>query len=79
MSKLVGSWDLVSSEHFEEYMKEIGVGMMQRKIAATVKPRVVISNIGDDWVLRLESTLRTSETKFTDGVEFHEETLDGRK
>ncbi len=29
--------------------------------------------------LRLESTLRTSETKFTDGVEFIEETLDGRK
>ena len=29
--------------------------------------------------LRLESTLRTSETKFTDGVEFLEDTLDGRK
>jgi cellular retinoic acid-binding protein 2 len=30
-------------------------------------------------VIRLESTFKNTETKFTDGVEFNEETLDGRK
>ena len=49
-SKLVGSWELISSENFDEYMKEIGVNIMQRKIAATIKPNVIISNVGDNWV-----------------------------
>jgi hypothetical protein len=72
MSALVGKWDFESSENFEEYMKEIGVGFATRKLGASVKPTLIISQSGQDWSLKLESTLKNSETKFTDGVEFEE-------
>lgn len=31
-SKFVGKWNLVSSENFDDYMKEVGVGLMTRKV-----------------------------------------------
>lgn len=38
MSGLVGTWNLESSEHFEDYMKALGVGFATRKIGNSVKP-----------------------------------------
>jgi hypothetical protein len=38
MSGLVGTWNLESSENFEEYMKALGVGFATRKIGNSVKP-----------------------------------------
>ena len=78
-SKLVGRWDLAGSENFEEYMSEIGVGWLTRKIGASAKPTNIITKDGDKWVIRTESTFKNSEIKFTDGVEFDEVTMDGRK
>ena len=39
----------------------------QRKIGASTKPVNIISRNGDEWILRIESTFKNSETKFTDG------------
>ena len=60
-------------------MKEIGVGMIQRKAAAALKPTVTISNNGSNWTFKLVSSLKSSELSASEGVEFDEETLDGRK
>jgi len=78
-TKLVGKWNLESSENFEEYMKALGVGFATRKIGNSVKPTYTISNDGNTWTIKLESTFKNTEIKFTEGVEFDEETLDGRK
>ena len=72
MSKLVGTWDLVESENFDEYMKELGVGFVTRKAAANIKPTVTITNDGNKWCLKMASTLKSSEVNFVDGVEFDE-------
>jgi hypothetical protein len=40
--KFVGHWTLLESENFDEYLKFVGVGYLQRKMAATVKPTVDI-------------------------------------
>jgi hypothetical protein len=79
MSKLVGTWDLESSENFDEYMKAIGVGLVQRKMAATLKPTVILSNDGDKWSMGLRTKVRNNDISWVDGVEFDEVTLDGRK
>lgn len=75
MSKLVGAWDLIESENFDEYMKALGVGFVTRKAAANIKPTVTITNDGNKWSLKMVSTLKSSETNFEDGVEFDESNL----
>ncbi|CAF4245635.1 unnamed protein product, partial [Adineta steineri] len=36
-----GTWDYVDGENNDEYLKEIGVGMMGRVAAKGLKPRLV--------------------------------------
>lgn len=72
MSKLVGTWDIESSENWDEYLKEIGVGFVMRKTAAGLKPTNVITNNGNQWTIKSVSTLKTTELNFTEGVEFDE-------
>lgn len=54
------------------FVQYLGVGFATRKIGASVKPTVVIIQDGNNWTLRVESTFKTSEIKFTEGVEFGE-------
>ena len=60
-------------------MKEIGVGMMMRMTARGIKPRLVIFEENGKWTLRSESSIRNHTCVFEPGVEFDEETADGRK
>ncbi|XP_028924214.1 fatty acid-binding protein, adipocyte [Ornithorhynchus anatinus] len=75
----VGSWKLVSSENFEEYMKEVGVGFATRKMAGMAKPSTTISIEGDVITIKSESTFKNTELSFKLGQEFDEITADDRK
>jgi len=79
MAGFAGKWKLESSENFDEYMKALGVGFMTRKVGATAKPTVVISQSGAQWTLRSESAIKTVEFTFGFDEEFEEGTADGRK
>ncbi len=63
----------------DAFMKEIGVGMAMRMMAKGMKPRLVISENGDRWTIRSESSLKTTSLEFTPGVEFNDTTADGRE
>lgn len=76
---LIGDWKLVNSENFEELMKELGVGLVMRKLGSTTKPNVKFSKNGDEWTFTTTSTLKTHTIKFKLNEQFDEETLDGRK
>lgn len=78
-NKFLGTWQLESSENFDEYMKAVDVGFMMRKLGAMAKPNVSISLDGDAWTLKTVTTFKTSETIFKLGEEFEETTADGRK
>ncbi|OWF39776.1 fatty acid-binding protein 9-like [Mizuhopecten yessoensis] len=41
--KFVGTWKMVRSENFEEFLAEVGVNFFIRKMAALAKPTTVIS------------------------------------
>nr|XP_003219599.2 PREDICTED: myelin P2 protein [Anolis carolinensis] len=77
--KFVGSWKLVSSENFDDYMKELGVGLATRKLGSLAKPRLIISVKGDQMTIRTESTFKNIQITFKLGQEFQETTADDRK
>ncbi|XP_076256723.1 fatty acid binding protein isoform X2 [Rhynchophorus ferrugineus] len=72
-------YKLSSSENFDEFMKEIGVGLVTRKVGNAVSPVVELNKEGDEYVLTSNSTFKNVVLKFTPGVEFDQETPDGRK
>ncbi|XP_037808402.1 probable fatty acid-binding protein [Lucilia sericata] len=72
-------YKLDKSENFDEYMKELGVGMVLRKMGNSVSPTVELKKEGDVYTFTTSSTFKTSTISFKLGEEFDEETLDGRK
>ncbi|VDM96640.1 unnamed protein product [Thelazia callipaeda] len=75
----VGSWNLVDSENFDAYLKQIGVGMITRGIARNVKPTLTFTVEGNKWKIVSESTFRKHVWEFELGKEFNETTADGRQ
>ncbi|KAM6456634.1 fatty acid-binding protein, adipocyte-like [Liasis olivaceus] len=75
----LGTWKLISSEKFDDYMKELGVGFATRKLAVVAKPHVIISINGGIITIRTESSFKNTEISFKPGEEFDEITADDRK
>uniref|UniRef100_A0A8C6GVD4 Cytosolic fatty-acid binding proteins domain-containing protein n=1 Tax=Mus spicilegus TaxID=10103 RepID=A0A8C6GVD4_MUSSI len=76
---LEGKWRLLESHGFEEYMKELGVGLALRKMAAMAKPDCIIICDGNNITVKTESTVKTTVFSCTLGEKFDETTADGRK
>ncbi|XP_020369937.2 fatty acid-binding protein, liver [Rhincodon typus] len=74
----LGSWKLQTSENFDEYMKNLDVSLVQRKIAATVKPKTIISVDGDVITIKTESAFKSTNIQFKLAEEFDETTADNR-
>uniref|UniRef100_A0A8C3FK38 Lipocalin/cytosolic fatty-acid binding domain-containing protein n=1 Tax=Chrysemys picta bellii TaxID=8478 RepID=A0A8C3FK38_CHRPI len=74
----LGTWKLVSSEKFEDYMKEL-VGFAMRKLGSLAKPTVLISADEDILTIKTESPVKNTEISFKLGQEFEETTTDNRK
>uniref|UniRef100_A0A8D0GV41 Cytosolic fatty-acid binding proteins domain-containing protein n=1 Tax=Sphenodon punctatus TaxID=8508 RepID=A0A8D0GV41_SPHPU len=75
----VGTWKLVSSENFDDYMKELGVGLATRKLGSLAKPSVIICIDADVMTIKTKSTFKNTEISFKLGEEFEETTADDRK
>jgi len=72
-------YKLDKSEKFDEYMKELGVGLILRKVGNSVSPTVFLSKDGDEFTFTTQSTFKNTAITFKLGEEFDEETIDGRK
>ncbi|XP_032752701.1 fatty acid-binding protein 9 isoform X1 [Rattus rattus] len=75
----LGTWKLVSSENFENYVRELGVECEPRKVACLIKPSVSISFNGERMDIQTGSACRNTEISFKLGEEFEETTADNRK
>ncbi|KAL2308259.1 hypothetical protein Nmel_001270 [Mimus melanotis] len=78
-NRFVGTWKLISSENFDDYMKELGVGLATRKLGGLSRPDVIISMKGDIVTIRTESTFKNTTISFKLGQQFDETTADDRK
>ncbi|CAI5437838.1 unnamed protein product [Caenorhabditis angaria] len=74
----IGKWKFVEAENFEEYLKELGVGLMARKAAVNLKPTLEITNEGDVWHFNANSSLKNKDVSFKLGEEFEGTSSDGR-
>lgn len=55
------------------------MGLITRKVGNTVSPVIDLKKEGDEYILSSSSTFKNVVTRFKPGVEFDEETPDGRK
>lgn len=69
VSQLAGTWVLESSENFDAFMKELGVGFLLRKAGNVVVPTLIIEVNGDKWSVKVRSTFKNSDDEFVIGVE----------
>ncbi|XP_015852048.1 fatty acid-binding protein 12 isoform X1 [Peromyscus maniculatus bairdii] len=79
VDQLQGTWKSVSCENFENYLKELGVGRVNRKLGCLAKPTVTISVDGDVITIKTKSIFKNNEISFKLGEEFEEITPSGRK
>ncbi|KAK9534326.1 hypothetical protein VZT92_009396 [Zoarces viviparus] len=73
-----GTWKLVDSQNFDEYMKSLGIGFATRQVGNVTKPTVVMSQDGDKLVIKTLSTFKNTEISSKLGEEFDETTVDDR-
>ncbi|XP_042649447.1 fatty acid-binding protein, heart isoform X2 [Tyto alba] len=74
----VGTWKLVDTANFDEYMKALGVGFATRQMAGLTKPTTIIEVEGDKVTVKTQSTFKSTEISFKLGEEFDETTADDR-
>jgi len=75
----VGTWNMESSDNFDAYMREVGVNAVTAKLGSVAKPTMIVSQEGDTWTLKSETTFKNTKVVFQLGVEFDETTADDRK
>lgn len=56
-----------------------GVGLVVRKMGNAASPVIELTQNGDEYTLTSQSTFKNTSITFKLGVEFEEETPDGRK
>ncbi|KAL2080549.1 hypothetical protein ACEWY4_024342 [Coilia grayii] len=80
VDKFVGTWKMVTSDNFDDYMRAIGVGFATRQVGNRTKPNLIVSTDDQGMVtLKTQSTFKTTEIKFKLNEEFDETTADDRK
>ncbi|XP_041931605.1 fatty acid-binding protein, adipocyte-like [Alosa sapidissima] len=78
--KFVGTWKIVESENFDEYLKELGVGFALRQIASRAKPSQIVTLDTDGTItMKTLTTFKNTEIKFKLNEEFEQITGDDRK
>ncbi|TKR94185.1 hypothetical protein L596_008504 [Steinernema carpocapsae] len=75
----VGKWQLVESDKFDDYMKEVGVGFVTRKAAGSLKPLLEVTLDSDKIKMHSTSTFKNHTMEFKLNEETELDTADGRK
>ncbi|MFI5868203.1 lipocalin/fatty-acid binding family protein [Streptomyces sp. NPDC051546] len=73
-----GTWTMVSSDGYGDYLKAVGVGMIQRNLAEKATPTIELTGEGEAWTLKTLTPLRNHEVSFTLGAPVEHTGVEGR-
>ncbi len=80
MVQFTGKYKQVKQEKYEDFLKELGVGMLMRKAAGSSAPVIEISETGPGkWKIVSATKMKSIETTFEMNTPFAEKTADGRE
>ncbi|XP_010883779.1 myelin P2 protein [Esox lucius] len=80
VDKFVGTWKLINSDGFDDYMKILGVGFATRQVGNYIKPNLTFKMDNQGIInVKSESTFKTIEIQFKLDEPFEETTPDGRE
>jgi cellular retinoic acid-binding protein 2 len=78
MEAFVGEWVLKSTENLDEILKKLGMNLIHRKIANTIKPSIKIEKSGDEWTFTVKTPYKNNVTKFEIGKIFDDTCMNGK-
>ncbi|XP_060703132.1 fatty acid-binding protein, brain-like [Hemiscyllium ocellatum] len=78
MEPFLGTWRLVDTQNFDNYMRELGADFATRQVGNVLKPTTIIKVDGDNIILQTKSTYRNTEIIFQLDKPFNEHTSDNR-
>ncbi|XP_038156228.1 fatty acid-binding protein 9-like isoform X3 [Cyprinodon tularosa] len=79
VEQFVGTWKLIFSENFDEFLKKLGISAAQRQMASKQKPKFSLS-VDNQGIITIESQgiFKAPEIKFKLDEPFEEETVDNK-
>merc|ERR1712121_368064 len=78
-SEICGTYERVSVENYEDFLKELDVTWLLRKAATASTPVMTVSEADGTWTFKTSTMVKSMELKFKIGEEFEETTPDGRE
>jgi len=73
------TYETISSDKYDDFLKAVGVGAIQRTMANSVTPTLSWTEENGKWTQKTKTTLKNFQIEFVLGEEFEEELADGRK
>ncbi|MFE2284188.1 hypothetical protein ACFXDJ_08445 [Streptomyces sp. NPDC059443] len=67
---LIGKFELTSPEHYDAYLRAVGMGLAQRALAASAAPVDEFTATGTGYRLKVRTALRTIIQEFELGAGF---------
>ncbi|MFI5868258.1 lipocalin/fatty-acid binding family protein [Streptomyces sp. NPDC051546] len=77
MAVVSGTWTMVSSDGYSEYLKAVGAPLMQRAAAEKDTPTIELSGEGEAWTLKTLTGLKNYEVSFTLGTPVEHKGVEG--
>merc|ERR1712226_13662 len=78
MEVFLGTWKFEKCDHFEEYLKALGISAPLRKLAVLTSPTVTIRRSGDKFSITTDATVRSVTIEYELGEKVEETTVDLR-
>lgn len=77
-TQFTGRYEMVSSENYGEFLKAVGVGLIQRNLLEKARPTITIGESAGRWTIETHTALDNAVIVFELNKEFDDKMLDGR-